>query len=89
MGLIIKRSTKAFWNAKDKWQKPIISFFLEQFLSDTSYRTILCSMLDFPENEEDSRNLKNVQELIQHFSEKFRYYVPNQNVTFKNEEQNF
>ena len=46
-------------------------------------------MLDFPENEEDSRNLKNVQELIQHFSEKFRYYVPNQNVTFKNEEQNF
>ena len=46
-------------------------------------------MLDFPENEEDSRNLKNVQELIQHFREKFRYYVPNQNVTFKNEEQNF
>ena len=46
-------------------------------------------MLDFPENEEDSRNLKNVQELIQHFSEKFRYYATNQNVTFKNEEQNF
>ena len=70
-------------------RNPSSAFFLEQFLSDTSYPTILCSMLDFPENEEDSRNLKNVQELIQHFSKKFRHYVINQNVTFKSEEQNF
>ena len=41
------------------------------------------SMLDFPENEGDSRNLKNVQELAQHFREQRRNYVPKQNITYK------
>ena len=41
------------------------------------------SMLDFPENERDSRKLKKVQELVQHFHEQFRHYVPKQNVTYK------
>ena len=40
-------------------------------------------MLNFPEYEEDSRKLKKVQDLIQHFHEKCRHYVLNQNITHK------
>ena len=36
-------------------------------------------MLDFQENEGDSRKLKKVQELVQHF----RHYVSKQNITYK------
>ena len=35
---------------------------------------MLRSVLDFPENEGDSRKLKKVQELIQHFREQCRMY---------------
>ena len=40
-------------------------------------------MLDSPENEGDSRKLKKVQELAQHFCEQCRryVYVPKQNIT--------
>ena len=39
---------------------------------------------DFPENEEDSRKLMKVQELVQHFSQQCRHCdVPKQNITFK------
>ena len=44
---------------------------------------MFCSMLDFPENEGDSRKLKKVQELIQHFCEQGRHYAPKQNITYK------
>ena len=44
---------------------------------------MLHSMLDFPENERDSRKLKKVQELVQHFREQCRRYVPKQNMTYK------
>ena len=42
-------------------------------------------MLDFPENEGDSRKLKKVQELVQHFcgEQCSRHYVPKQNITHK------
>ena len=40
-------------------------------------------MLNFPENEGDSRKLKKVQELVKHFREQCRYYVPKQNKTYK------
>ena len=40
-------------------------------------------MLDFPENEGDSRKLKKVEELVQHFSGQCRHYVPKQNITYK------
>ena len=40
-------------------------------------------MLDFQENEGDSRKLKKVEELVQHFSEQCRHYVPKQNITYK------
>ena len=38
MGLIIKKSMKAFWNTKDWSQNPATSFVLEQFLQQTGYR---------------------------------------------------
>ena len=41
------------------------------------------SMLNFPENERDSRKLKQVQELVQHFREQFKHYVPKENITYK------
>ena len=41
------------------------------------------SMLDFPENEGDSRKLKKVEELVQHFSDQCRHYVPKQNIAYK------
>ena len=40
-------------------------------------------MLNFPGNEADSRKLKKVEELVQHFSEQCRHYVPKENITFK------
>ena len=48
---------------------------------------MLCSMLDFPENERDDRKLKKVQELVQHFCEQCRHYVPKQNITYKSIEE--
>ena len=47
---------------------------------------MLHSMLDFPENEGDSRKLKKVQELLQHFQEQCRHYVPKQNITYSIDE---
>ena len=45
---------------------------------------MLHSRLDFPENEEDRRKLKKVQELVQHFrGEQCRDYVPKQNMTYR------
>ena len=40
-------------------------------------------MLDFPENEGDSRELQKAEELVPHFSEQSRHYVPKQNITYK------
>ena len=40
-------------------------------------------MLNFPENERDSRKLKKIQELVQHFREQFKHYVPKENITYK------
>ena len=37
-------------------------------------------MLDFPEYKGNSRKLKKVQELVQHFR---RHYVPKQSITYK------
>ena len=87
MGLIIKGSMKAFWNTKD-WSQAHQLCFLEQFLLETGYYlpcpTDAPSMLDFPENERDSRKLKKLKELDQHFhGEQCRYYVPKQNITYK------
>ena len=44
---------------------------------------MLCTMLDFPENKGDSRKLKKVQELVQHFYEQCRHYILKQNITYK------
>ena len=44
---------------------------------------MLHSMLDIPENEGDSRKLKKVQELVQHFREQCRRYVQKGNITYK------
>ena len=41
---------------------------------------MLHSMLDFPENEGDSRKLKKVQALVQHFSN-LDMCVPKQNIS--------
>ena len=43
-------------------------------------------MLDFPENEGDSRELKKVQELVPHFQEQCRHYAPKQNITYSTDE---
>ena len=40
-------------------------------------------MFDFPENEEDSRKFKKLEESVQHFSEQCRHYVQKQNITYK------
>ena len=40
-------------------------------------------MLSFPEDESDSRKLKKVEELVQHFRDQCRNYVPKQNITCK------
>ena len=40
-------------------------------------------MLDFPENEEDSRKFKKLEEWLQHFSEQCRHYVQKQNISYK------
>ena len=85
MGLIIKRSMKAFWNTKD-WSQNPTSFVLEQFLLETDYPPTDDApryMLDFTENERNSRKLKKVQELVQHFWEQCRHYVAKQNKTYK------
>ena len=47
---------------------------------------MLHSMLNIPENEEDSRKLKKVQELVQHFQEQCTHYVPKQNITYSIDE---
>ena len=47
---------------------------------------MLHSMLNFPENERDSRKLKKVEKLVHHISEQCRHYVPKQNVTHKYDE---
>ena len=45
---------------------------------------MLHSILGFPENEGDSRKLKKVQELAQHFCKQCRHYdVPEQNISYK------
>ena len=43
------------------------------------------SMLDFPESKGDSRKLKKVKELVQHFQEQRVgiIYVPKQTITYK------
>ena len=43
-------------------------------------------MLNFPENEGDSRELKKVQELVPHFQEQCRHYAPKQNITYSIDE---
>ena len=55
------------------------------FIRDTGQVTLLMlySMLDFPENERDSRKLKKVQELVQRFQDQCRHYVPKQKITYK------
>ena len=79
MGLIIKRNTKAFLTPKDWCQNPT-SFVLEQFLLETGFTLLMLHfMLDFQENEGDSRALKKVQELVQHFREQCKHYVLTQN----------
>ena len=79
MGLIIKRNTKAFLTPKDWCQNPT-SFVLEQFLLETGFTLLMLHfMLDFQENEGDSRALKKVQELVQHFREQCKHYVLKQN----------
>ena len=40
-------------------------------------------MLDFPENKGNGKKLKKVEELVQHFREQCRHYVPKQNITYK------
>ena len=85
MGLISK-AQKLSKILKTSPRKPI-SFVLEQFLLDTCYPIMLCSMLDFPENERDDRKLKKVQELVQHFCEQCRHYVPKENITYKSIEE--
>ena len=40
---------------------------------------MLHSMLNFPKNEGDSRKLKKVKALVQHFSEQLRHFAPKQN----------
>ena len=40
-------------------------------------------MLNFPENDGDSRKLKKPEELVQHFSKQFRHYIPAHNITYK------
>ena len=44
---------------------------------------MLHSVLDFPENEEDSRKLKKEHEVVQHFREQCIPYVPKRNITYK------
>ena len=45
-------------------------------------------ILDFTENEEDSRKLKKVQELVQHFSEQCRH-VPSYNINIHENLMNY
>ena len=40
-------------------------------------------MLNSRGNEGDCRKLKKLEELVQHFSEQCRHYVPEQNITYK------
>ena len=44
---------------------------------------MLHAMLDFSENEGDSRKLKKMEKLVQYFSERRRDYVRQQNITYK------
>ena len=44
-------------------------------------------MLDFSEIERDSRKLKKVQELVQHFCEQFRHYVTKENITYRSTDE--
>ena len=72
MGLINKSNINAYWNTKD-WSQSTPAFGAvftrDRFL-------MLHSMLHFPVKQGDTGKLKNVQNLIQHFSEQFRnYYV--------------
>ena len=83
MGLIIKKSIKAFWNTKDCSQNPATSFIWSSFYNrQVTLLLMLHFVLDFPENEGDSRKLKKVQELFQHFSEQCSHYVSKQNITY-------
>ena len=84
MELIIKSSTKTFWNEKDRSQKPtsIVLFWSSFYYTD--YRLVMLhAMLDFSENEGDSRKLKKMEKLVQYFSERRRDYVRQQNTTYK------
>ena len=84
MALIIKRSMKASWNTKDWSKKPTKSCSgLNQFLLKTAYPADAPLYAKFPESEGDSRKLKKVQELVQHFCEQCRHYVPKQNIWWK------
>ena len=40
-------------------------------------------MLDFPQIEGDSRKLKKVQELVQHFCKQCKHYVTKENITYR------
>ena len=44
---------------------------------------MLHSVFDFPENEGDSKKLKKVHELVKHFREQCKRYVPIKNITYK------
>ena len=61
----------AFWDTKDCPQKPI-SFWSKFYYIQVNL-LMPYFMLDFLENEEDNRNLKKVQVLVQHFSEQYRH----------------
>ena len=44
---------------------------------------MLHSVFDFPENEGDSKKLKKGQELVKHFRDQCKRYVPKKNTTYK------
>ena len=83
MGLIIKRSMKAFWNTGPRSRPPALLWSISYWRQVTLL--MLLSILYFPEKAEDSRKLKKVHELFryQYFSEQCRHYVPKQNTAYK------
>ena len=44
---------------------------------------MLHSILNFPENEGDSRKLNKVEKVVHYFRKQCRHYVAKQNVTYK------
>ena len=77
---IIKRSMQAFWNIKD-WSKRSAPAHFEEVFTRDSLHYWCSTVCSIPENKGDSRKLKKVQELVQHFCEQCRHYVPKQDLT--------